>query len=126
MQKKQLLKIKTINRLYRKALSIHDAAIILGYSERHISRLLHDYKNKGPSGIISKKLGVASNRSYKAEFKNRVIWLLQNKYLNYGPTASAHALNEYHNINISTETVRRWMIGNNIWPINKNDDRPHP
>ncbi|WP_156728355.1 helix-turn-helix domain-containing protein, partial [Photobacterium phosphoreum] len=63
-----------------------DAAELLKLSRRHIQRLVNQYRGQGPAGLISLRRGKPSNRRYTPEFKQRVIDIVRQFYIDFGPT----------------------------------------
>jgi hypothetical protein len=45
--------------------------------------------------------------------------LIREKYPDFGPTFASEKLLEYHSIKISEETLRKWMIKENLWVSRK-------
>src|SRR5690606_39409322 len=53
--------------------------------------------------------------------------LIQEHFNDYGPTLAAEKLAEYFGIRVSKETVRQWMIQDNLWkPHFKHLHKSHP
>ncbi len=63
MSNKELDRLKIIEQLAQKLINQRQAANILGLSTRQVKRLVKGYKIHSPKGIVSKKRGMASNRS---------------------------------------------------------------
>ena len=86
------------------------AAHSLGISRRQVHRILKAYKSDGPAGLMSKKRGQRSNRSYSPGFKEYALSIFRERYHDFGPTLAAEKLAESHEIFLSKETLRQWMI----------------
>jgi transposase len=95
------------------------AAELLGISDRHFRRLLKDYKKHGASALISKRRGKRSNNSLPEALKKRALKLVREKYCDFKPTLAAEKLREKHNIKLSAETLRLWMIEAGLWEARK-------
>jgi len=59
--------------------------------------------------------------------KHRALALIRKNYYDFDPTFAAEKLLEKHEISISSETLRQWMISDGIWkPKSKKKQRNHP
>jgi hypothetical protein len=64
--------------------------------------------------------GLPSNRKISADTEQEAIAiLLQPVYRGFGPTLAAEYLAKRHDIEVSRETVRQWMIGAKLWRAHK-------
>jgi hypothetical protein len=115
MSKKELVRYYLLSQVLAKQLNQVRAAQLLELSDRQVRNLLKALKANGPEGIISKKRGKTSNRTLCPKFRSRVIALIQERYSDFGPTLAKEKLAEYHNITISNETLRKWMIEDKLW-----------
>jgi hypothetical protein len=64
----------------------------------------------GAPGIMSRKRGQPSNRRYSGGFRDYALAIIRERYHDFGPTLVAEKLLEVHEISVSKETVRKWMI----------------
>ena len=96
-----------------------DAAEMLGVSDRHFRRLLKAYRENGEEGLLSKKRGKPSNRRTPEKIRQKVIKLIKKDYQGFGPSLATEKLKEKHKIQISNETVRKWMIEEGVWKARK-------
>src|SRR5205807_1823883 len=93
---------------------------------RQIRNLIYQEKNQGPKGLISKQRGKPSNRSYNTQFKKDVLNLIRQKYEDFGPTLISEKLLENHQIKLSDETIRQWMIESTLWTNKQRKKNRHP
>ena len=91
------------------------AAKRMGLSTRQVRRLAKAYRLHGANGLIHGNRGKESNRKIRDEVKLRALSLVREFYYDFGPTFAAEKLLEMHSINISSETLRQWMISDGIW-----------
>ena len=115
MSHSELSQHDTLLRFERGELRIKDAAILLGGSRRHIYRLLGRLRADDPKALFSRKRGRPSNRAFKAELRASVLDLVRQHYHDFGPTLAAEYLAEHHQITVSHETLRKWMIAAGLW-----------
>ncbi len=104
-----------IDRVIEHRLSRVEAARQLGLTPRHMGRLIKAYRERGASALISKKRGKRSNRAYPSAYKAVVLEIVREHYNDFGPTLATEKLSECHNIHLSDETLRLWMIEADLW-----------
>ena len=78
-------------------------------------RLLKAYRSQGPAALASKRRGQPSNRRYPAAWRDQVLGLVRERYHDFGPTLAAEKLAEHHDLRVSHETLRQWMIQDGLW-----------
>ena len=91
------------------------AATILGLGERQVWRLLKAYRANGVDGLISKKRGRPSNRKLPTDMRQTIMAIVRGRYADFGPTLAAEKLRELHDLTVSRETLRAWMIADGLW-----------
>jgi hypothetical protein len=97
-----------------------EAAVELAQSERHIRRLLVKLKKEGDRAMVHQLRGRPSNRQVEAKVKQAAVEILgQELYRGFGPTLASEYLSKRHDIDVSRETVRAWMIEAKLWRANK-------
>lgn len=121
----ELTRYDTLRRFERGELRIEDAVMLLGVGRRQVYRLLGRLRRDGPEGLVSSKRGRPSNRAFKAEMRTNVLSLVREHYHDFGPTLAAEYLAERHEIRISHETLRKWMIQDGLWK-DRDARRPRP
>lgn len=121
----ELSRFDTLQRVERGELRVLDAAVLLGLTRRQISRLLIKLRLLGADGLASGKRGVPSNRRLSDAFRERVVTLVRDHYHDFGPTLAAEYLTERHAVQISRETLRKFMISEGLWE-ERRARRPRP
>jgi hypothetical protein len=87
-----------------------------GQTERHIRRLLVKLKNQGDQAVVHALRGRRSNRKLDEKSKAKgVVILGQAMYRGFGPTLASEYLGKHHQLTVSRETVRAWMIEAHLW-----------
>lgn len=81
----------------------------------HVVATYKRYRLNGAAGLASGKRGKPSNRKYPDTLRDYVLHIVQSKYHDFGPTLAAEKLEEVHELSISKETLRKWMIEGGIW-----------
>ncbi|EZP82719.1 putative transposase [Novosphingobium resinovorum] len=125
MSHSELSRYDTLLRVTRRELRVDDAAMLLGVSRRQISRLLMRLRADGAEGLVSRKRGKPSNRRHKGDFRERVMAFVRENYADFGPTLASEYLAERHDVIISRETLRKWMIEAGLWQ-DREARRPRP
>jgi len=115
MSNKELHRIEILQKLIDKRLIEHEAAKQLGLSIRQIRRLRKAYKADGAIGVVSKKRGNPSNHKYPDSIKELAIAYVKQYYVDFKPTFACEKLSENHELTISRETLRKWMIDAELW-----------
>ena len=90
-----------------------EASEALGLSERQVRRLVHRFRKHGLEGLVSRHKG-GNNRLSDAT-RDQAISLVSERYSDFGPTFAWEKLKENHNMRMSRETLRKWMISASIW-----------
>ena len=115
MSKKEIDRLGVIRDVGEKRITQEEAGERLHLSSRQVRRLLKRYKKEGVEGLISQKRGMISNNKISESRKHEILSLIKQHYYDFGPTLATEKLDERHNIRISKETVRRWMILEDMW-----------
>ncbi|MEZ8742997.1 ISNCY family transposase [Photobacterium swingsii] len=115
MTDNELQRIKVIQDICDKRITGVEAARLLRLSTRQIHRLIKRFTEFGSSGLISLKRGQPGNRRHSDSLKLRVLSLLHEHYADFGPTLAHEKLTERHDIHVSVETLRQWMITDGLW-----------
>lgn len=119
MSNKEADRVGVIQRLVNREIRQRHAAGILGISTRQVKRLVREYRRHGTAGLVHKGRGKVSNRAIPAKEKKQMIDIISNNYADFGPTLAWEKLVENHGIRYSDETVRRLMIGAELWKSRK-------
>jgi len=115
MSAKELNRLEILGRVLERRLTQAQAARQLGLSVRQVERLCRKLRIEGPRGLVSKQRGRGSNRKLPSELREHTLGLLRSRYSDFGPTLATEKLRERHDIAVSVETLRRWMIDEELW-----------
>ena len=119
MSDRELRRLEVLRDLERRRLTPAAAGQLLGLERRQVFRLLKAYRLEGATGLISKRRGRPSNRGKPEELRNKALAIIREQYWDFGPTLAAEKLREVHEIAVSRETLRLWMIEAGIWADRK-------
>jgi hypothetical protein len=115
MSRKELNRLEILGRVLERRLTQPQAGLQLGLSVRQVARLCWKLRAEGAPGLVSKKRGRTSNRKFPVDLRERALGLVQSRYHDFGPTLAAEKLRELHDVIVSVETLRRWMIDAELW-----------
>jgi len=115
MSHKEITRLEVMQKLSSKQIKQNKAAQLLKISTRQVRRIYKEYKRQGALGVVSKRRGKPSNNKFPEEFKEQVLRIISENYSDFGPTLLCEKLAENHELNVSRESVRQWMIEEGIW-----------
>ncbi len=115
MSEKDIHRFKVLTDVREKRLRQVDAAIILNLSARHIRRLVNKLVSLDAQSLTHVARGRPSNRRYSEHFRIEILKLIREHYSDFSPTFALEKLTERHNLSVSKETLRQWMIADNLW-----------
>ena len=113
-------RLVALKKAKKKLITQKQAAEELGITERHVRRLLRELKRRGDQVVAHGLRGLPSNRKLSADTEREVIAILSRPiYRGFGPTLASEYLAKKHQIEVSRETVRQWMMGAKLWRARK-------
>ncbi len=124
MTQGELKRLYIVRKALDKSITQAEAANIIGRCLRQVRRIVKRVKREGDSGVIHKSRGKPSNRALPGRIKQRALKLYKEKYNDFGPTLASEKLFEIDKIKIDDETLRLWLIEENI-PYKQRKKRPH-
>ena len=123
MSVKEADRLGVMRQLDKKALSARQASEQLGVSTRQLRRIRKRYLRYGEKGLLSKKRGQSSANKTPEPLRNMVIGLIKMEYVDFGPTLACEKLYERHQIKLSKETIRGWMIEEGLWKSKRKKEK---
>lgn len=115
MSNKELHRLPVIQAVVEKRLRRRDAASQLDLTERQVQRLMNRFRELGPAGLTNTRRGMPGTHRIDVALRHRILTLLRENYVGFGPTLSAEKLQERHGISVSVETLRCWMTADGLW-----------
>lgn len=103
----QQKRIEILERVLRKDLTVIEAAMVLGLSERQCYRIKARVKDQGVKGVIHGNRGRPCKYKLKDQTLKRVVELARGKYRGFNDHHLTEKLKEEEKIEISREKVRR-------------------
>jgi transposase len=116
MRQKERDRLVALKKAKKKLITQREAAAEIGVSERQVRRMLRALRQRGDGAVVHAGRGWPSNRKMAEEAQCKVIEILsQDVYHGLGPTLAAEYLGKQHDLHVSRETVRGWMIAAKLW-----------
>ena len=115
LSQRELKRLHIIHKALEGTLKQVEAAEILLLSDRQIRRIIKRVRIEGDRGAVHKSRGTPSSRRFPKKIKDKVIELYREKYKGFGPTLATEKLLEIEGIELSDETLRKWLIGSGDW-----------
>jgi len=92
------------------------AAEKMGVSDRWVRRLLAAMKVKGDGVVVHGLRGRRSNRRIDEKIRERAMEIVKSPdWHDFRPTFASEQLAKQHQIQVSKETVRQWMMAEGVW-----------
>jgi hypothetical protein len=115
VSKRDLQRIEVLTEVLAGRRTTKSAAGVLGMSMRQTQRLLSRYRDGGGGALIHRSRGRPAVNRLGAGVQEYVLGLVRQNFRDFGPTLAAEALLERHGVEISRETLRKWMVGDGLW-----------
>lgn len=112
-------RIAVIQRVFRGELTVVEAAMVLGVSERQCYRIKARVKQQGVKGVVHGNRGRPSRHKVKEKTVKRVVQLARGKYQGFNDHHLTEKLKEQEQIELSRERVRRILRAHGIASPNK-------
>ena len=119
LNEKEQHKLYVINKAIAHEITNDQAAKKLQLSVRQIKRLKQQVRQMGEKAVVHKLKGEASNHSFDQYKKTQAIEKIKKNYTDFKPTFATEKLEENHDIKVSRETTRLWMIDAGLWKPRK-------
>lgn len=112
-------KLEVITSLLDGKITNGGAAKKLRLSIRHIQRLKVEVRKHGTEALVHHLKGKPSNHKLHQAVKLEALSLVKEKYSDFKPKFASEKLEENHQLIINPETLRLWMIGEDLWKVKK-------
>jgi transposase len=109
-------RLVTLRKTKKRLITQKQAAEELGLSVRQVKRLVYALKKRGDKAVIHGLRGKPSNQRIAKTVEKEAIRILSaDLYNGFGPTLASEYLADRHDIEVSKETLRQWMIRAKLW-----------
>ena len=103
-----------LEKVFRKEVSMVQAAQVLDLSERQVYRVKASVKFKGPEGVVHGNRGKICPWKLSQQLQDQITALAREKYRGFNDTHFTEKLKEVEQICVSRETVRKLLRSKNI------------
>ena len=124
MSRKERRRLVVLSQVQEEKISLVKAAELLGLCYRQMKRVWSRHQREGDGGVVHRLRGRRSNRQAELGVKKRALRLYREKYRDYGVTLAAECLAEEDGLAVPVSTLRRWLLGANLWE-RKRTRKPH-
>ena len=107
-------RLDVIQRVYRSELTVGQAALVMGLSERQCYRVKARVGKAGAKGVVHGNRGRPCKRRLKDSTVRRVLELARGKYQGFNDHHLTEKLKEQESIELSREKVRRILRAEGI------------
>ena len=111
--------LKVLHEVQRGQITQRQGAEQLKRTTRWIRELIGRIEAEGDRAVIHGARGRPSTHRIAEKIENRAILIIHREYADFGPTLASEYLRRDHQIAVSRETVRKWMLGAGIWKRRK-------
>ena len=114
MSDHEINRFKVLTDVQERRLRQVDAADILNVSTQHVRRLLNQLATYGAKSLARAVRGRPGNRRYDDNFRTEVLKIVREQYFDFSPPFALEKLTDHHNLIVSKETLRQWMIADGL------------
>lgn len=111
--------LKILHEVRKGHLKQREAAGQLKVSERWIREMVGRIGECGDRAVIHGLRGRPSPHKIDGRIQERAMQLIQEEYIDFGPTLASEYLAREHGIAVNRETLRQWMIAGGVWKKRK-------
>lgn len=125
MSAKERETLVVMERVKRGELTLVEGAEVLSLSYRQCGRVKRRYEEEGAAGLVHRLRGGRSNRGLAEDVRERIAGLYRERYKGFGPFLYAEKLLSEHRISVDHETVRRLLIKEGLWQVERRRRAAH-
>ena len=109
MSTKELKRLKVVELIEAKHVTVAEGATVLGISERQLWRIVSRYRQAGAGGLVHGNRNQPSPRRLNAAVCAEIVALAEGKYRDYNDQHLTEVLQEERGLTVSRASVRRAM-----------------
>jgi len=115
MSERELNRIEVLSQVTQGRMAAVATANVLRRSRRQFHSLLKAFQSDGLGAIRHKARGRRSNNRMDPAVREFAVSFVRENYIDFGPTFATEGLAEDHGLEVSRETLRKWMQDAGIW-----------
>src|SRR5215475_3480209 len=108
-------RLKVLHEVRRGHITQRQGAEQLKLTDRWVRELSERVEKSGDKALIHGLVGKPSKRKIAAAVEKRAVGLIRREYEDFGPTLVQEYLEKEHQIVVSRETIRQWMMRVGLW-----------
>lgn len=109
MSERELRGAEVLASVFAGRLTMTAATDLMGVTRRQAHRLAHNFGDEGAAGLRHRARERPSNRLLGPHVRQMAIAYVAEHYRDFGPTFASQMLLERHGLQVSRETLRKWM-----------------
>jgi transposase len=109
MSERELRRAEVLASVFAGRLTMTAAAESMGITRRQAHRLALQFADHGAAGLRHRARGRPTNRLLGPHVRQLAIAHITERYRDFGPTFASQMLLERHGLNVSRETLRKWL-----------------
>ena len=121
----ELKRVEVIQRVFRGEVTMAEAAMVLGVSERHSFRIKARITKEGVQGVVHGNRGRICKRELSDKTKRRIVELARGKYRGFNDHHLSEKLVEVEGIVACREKIRQILRANGISSPRKRRSNKH-
>ena len=125
MGETQWKQLDAVRRIKQAALTVVQAAQLLGLSERQVRRLKQAVEKRGARGVVHGNTGRSPAHRLKASIRKRIVALMRGTYAGFNDQHFTEKLVEVEKIRVSRRTVQRLLRAAGIGAARKRRPPKH-
>jgi hypothetical protein len=115
MSERDVQRIRVLSEVLSGQRTVGSAAAVLEVTPRQARRLLGRLRDGGGGAIGHRLRGRPSNHRIGSGIQSYAMDLVRERYADFGPSLAAEKLAELHDVKVSAETLRKWMVAAGLW-----------
>ena len=119
MSAREIDRLEIMQLVVSKRLSVTAAAQKCGVSRTWMSQLVNSYRRDGAAALVDGRRGRKAGNRLSDALRTSAVTIVRERYADFGPTLASEYLEEHHQIRVSRETLRKWMVEDGIWTTHK-------
>lgn len=120
---KEIERLRIIHKVMDKQIRQVDGARLLDISDRQVRNIIGKIKADGDKGIAHGNRGREALNKISNDLEEKIAAIIEQKYVDFGPTLASEKLLKHEGIKISHEKLRQIMIEGRLWKVRKRRDR---
>jgi len=111
---KEQKRVEVVQRVFRREMTMAEAALVLGVTERQSYRIKARIREEGVKGVVHGNRGRLCKRKLSEKTQRRIVELARGKYRGFNDHHLTEKLKEHEGIELSREKVRRILRAQGI------------